>query len=137
MGEAARIQMVSNEGQPIASILTLFYKNTLVYKYGCSDSRFHNLGGMPLLFWKAIQEGKRRGAREFDLGRSETDNPGLVAFKGHLGATCSPLTYFSYPPLVASSTASSWKMKIVKSTFGWLPDTLLITAGRLLYRHVG
>src|SRR5271157_227408 len=40
---------------------------------------------MPLLFWKAIQEGKERGAREFDLGRSEIDNPGLVAFKNHLG----------------------------------------------------
>jgi hypothetical protein len=92
---------------------------------------------MPLLFWKAIQEGKRLGATEFDLGRSDTDNPGLAAFKGHLGATCSTLTYFSYPPRVSSSPASGWKMKVVTSAFGWLPDTLLITAGRLLYRHVG
>jgi hypothetical protein len=137
LGDRARIHRVSKDGQPIASILTLFHKQTLVYKYGCSDSRFHSLGGMPLLFWKAIQEGKRLGAREFDLGRSETNDPGQAVFKGHLGATCSTLTYFSYPPLVSSSPASGWKMKIVKSTFGWLPDTLLITAGRLLYRHMG
>ncbi|HMD84922.1 MAG TPA: GNAT family N-acetyltransferase [Terriglobia bacterium] len=136
-GDGARIHVASKDGRPIASILTLFHKQTLVYKYGCSDSRFHRLGGMPLLFWKAIQEGRRLGAREFDLGRSETDNPGLAAFKGHLGATCSKLTYFSYPPRLPSSRASRWKMKIVKNTFGWLPDAALITAGRLLYRHVG
>lgn len=137
VGDGARIRMVSKDGQPVASILTLFYKHTLVYKYGCSDSRFHRLGGMPVLFWKAIQEGKRLGAREFDLGRTEIDNPGLTAFKGHLGATCSTLTYFRYPPRLPSSHPSNWKVKILKSAFGWLPDTLLITAGRLLYRHVG
>ena len=92
---------------------------------------------MPFLFWKVIQEGKRLGAKELDLGRSETDTPGLVAFKGHLGATCSTLTYFRFPPQLPSSRASGWRMKVVKNTFGWMPDTLLITAGRLFYRHVG
>jgi len=137
LGDRATIHMVSKDGQPIASILTLFHNQTLVYKYGCSDTKFHRLGGMPLLFWKAIQEGKRRGAREFDLGRSDTDNPGLATFKGHMGATCSTLTYFSYPPRIPSSPASVWKRKIATSTFAWLPDRLLITAGRLLYPHVG
>ena len=137
LGDRARIHLVSKDGLPVASILTLFHKQCLVYKYGGSDSRFHSLGGMPLLFWKAIQEGKRLGAKEFDLGRSDTDNPGLAAFKEHLGATCSTLTYFSYPPLKSSSPASGWKMNVVTSTFGWLPDKFLITAGRLLYRHVG
>jgi hypothetical protein len=92
---------------------------------------------MPLLFWKAIQEGKRLGAGEFDLGRSDTDNPGLAAFKEHLGAACSMLVYFSCPPRARSSPASGWKMKVARSTLGLLPDALLITAGRLLYRHVG
>jgi CelD/BcsL family acetyltransferase involved in cellulose biosynthesis len=137
VGDGARIHVVSKDGHPIATILTLFYKQTLVYKYGCSDSRFHRLGGMPFLFWKVIQEGKRLGAKELDLGRSETDTPGLVAFKGHLGATCSTLTYFRFPPQLPSSRASGWRMKVVKNTFGWMPDTLLITAGRLFYRHVG
>jgi lipid II:glycine glycyltransferase (peptidoglycan interpeptide bridge formation enzyme) len=137
LGDRAKIHLVSRDGQPIAGILTLFYKQTLVYKYGGSDSRFHNLGGMPLLFWKAIQEGKQLGAREFDLGRSDTDNPGLAAFKEHLGAICCPLTYFSFPPLMPSSPAYAWKMKMVTSTVGWLPDRFLITVGRLLYRHVG
>jgi lipid II:glycine glycyltransferase (peptidoglycan interpeptide bridge formation enzyme) len=137
LGERARIHLASKDGQPIAGILTLFYKQTLVYKYGGSDGRFHSLGGMPLLFWKAIQEGKRLGAREFDLGRSETSDPGQAAFKSRLGATGSMLTYFRDPPPAPASHAFEWEKKIAKNAFGWLPDTLLITAGRLLYRHVG
>jgi len=70
LGDRLAIRLVSKDGQPIASILTMSFKNSLVYKYGCSDARYHNLGGMPLLFWKTIQEGKACGAREFDLGLS-------------------------------------------------------------------
>jgi CelD/BcsL family acetyltransferase involved in cellulose biosynthesis len=137
LGDKARMHMVSKDGHPIASILTLFFKNTLVYKYGCSDGRFHNLGGMSLLFWKTIQEGKELGAQEFDLGRSETDNPGLVASKGHLGAACRTLNYYRYPPRMSANSASGWKMRIVRNAVGWLPDSLLTAAGRLLYKHVG
>jgi hypothetical protein len=137
LGDRARIHVASKDGQPIASILTLFFKNTLVYKYGCSDGRFHNLGGMSLLFWKAIQEGKQLGAEEFDLGRSDLDNPGLAEFKGHLGAACSNLTYYSYPPSPAANGNLGWKMRVARKAFEWLPDSLLTTAGRLLYKHVG
>lgn len=137
MGDQGRIHIVSKDGQPVASIFTLFFKKTLVYKYGCSDGRFHKLGGMPLLFWKVVQEGKQRGAQEFDLGRSDTDNPGLVEFKGHLGADASMLRYYCCPPRPSSNSASGWKMRVARSAFGWLPDSLLTTAGKLLYRHVG
>ena len=137
LGDRARIHIVSKDGQPIASILTLFHKQTLVYKYGCSDSRFHSLGGMPLLFWKAIQEGKRLGAREFDLGRSEMNDPGQAVFKGHLGGVCSTLTYLRCPRRVSTRSAHGWKMKVARNAFGWLPDSLLTMAGRLLYKHVG
>jgi len=92
---------------------------------------------MAFLFWKAILKGKGMGAREFDLGRSDTDNPGLAAFKGHLGGACSTLTYFRCPRRVSTRSASGWKMKVARNAFGWLPDPLLILAGRLLYKHVG
>jgi CelD/BcsL family acetyltransferase involved in cellulose biosynthesis len=115
MGDQGRIHIVSKDGQPVASIFTLFFKKTLVYKYGCSDGRFHKLGGMPLLFWKVVQEGKQRGAQEFDLGRSDTDNPGLVEFKGHLGADASMLRYYCCPPRPSSNSASGWKMRVARS----------------------
>jgi hypothetical protein len=80
LGEAVTIRVASKAGRPIAAIVTLAWRDTLVYKYGCSDERHHNLGGMQFLLWRAVQDGVRRGLRELDLGRSDRDNPGLVAF---------------------------------------------------------
>jgi hypothetical protein len=137
LGEQARIQMVSKDGQPIASMITLSHKQTLVYKYGCSDSKFHKLGGMAFLFWQAILQGKVRGAQEFDLGRSDTDNPGLAAFKGHLGGACATLAYFRCPRRLCTRSASGWKMDAARTACGWLPDSVLTLAGRMLYKHVG
>ena len=71
MGASLTIRLVSKDRLPVASILTLSHKGTITYKYGCSDERFHNLGGTPFLLWKTIQEAKNQGMCEFDLGRSE------------------------------------------------------------------
>jgi hypothetical protein len=61
----------------------------------------------------------------------------LVEFKGHLGADGSMLSYYCYPPRPSSNSASGWKKRVARNAFGWLPDSLLTIAGKLLYRHVG
>jgi Acetyltransferase (GNAT) domain len=137
LGEQVKIRVASKDSQPIASIVTLSFKDGLVYKYGCSDERFHHLGGMQLLFWNTIQEGKSNGARELDLGRSDCDNPGLITFKDRWGAERSRLTYWRYPPRSAPVTAAGWPMKVVKRLSPHVPDHLLIAAGTLLYKHIG
>ncbi len=137
LGDSLAIRVLSKGAQPIASILTLSYKSTLVYKYGCSDVRFHNLGGMPLLFWKAIQEGKQQGAQEFDLGRSEVDNPGLSAFKEHLGAVRSDLSYFRLTADRAHGHSRARQMRVIRRVFGGMPDAVAQLAGRALYRYMG
>ena len=137
LGDRLAIRLVSKDSQPIASILTLSFKNLLVYKYGCSDARFHNLGGMPLLFWKTIQEGTASGAQEFDLGRSELDNPGLVNFKEHLGAAGSPLLYLRIERPPSRHTASDWKVRCVRKALSYMPNPCLKLAGNLFYRYIG
>ena len=137
LGDKVKIRMASKDGRPIASVLTLSFKDVLVYKYGCSDARFHNLGGMPLLLWNAIQEGKRNGAREFDMGRSDTDNPGLITFKEHWGATRSQLTYWRYPARRGPAAIAGWRMQAAKKIFAHIPDTFLIAAGKMFYKHIG
>ncbi|MGA8151713.1 MAG: GNAT family N-acetyltransferase [Terriglobales bacterium] len=134
--ENMKIRTASKDGRPIASIITLSYKKSVVYKYGCSDARYHKLGGMPFLFWKTIQEAKALGFRELDLGRSDLDNPGLVAFKEHWGAERTTLTYWRYPAVMLSSS-SQWELKAAKKILAFAPTAALSTVGRLLYRHVG
>src|SRR5579864_5228422 len=64
LGQDAKIRVAFKEDIPVASIFTVAYKKTLIYKYGSSDSQFNNLGGTPFLFWKAIQEAKANGIEE-------------------------------------------------------------------------
>src|SRR5262249_4700374 len=58
-GNKLTIHIARLNRRPIASILTLRHKQSLTYKYGCSDARFHKVGAMPCLFWQVMQEAKQ------------------------------------------------------------------------------
>jgi len=131
------IHVASKDGVAIAAILTLTFKKTVIYKYGGSDAERHALGGMPFLFWRAIQEAQSRGMVEFDLGRSDLDQPGLIAFKDHLGATRSTLTYYRRPERRARPARDGLLSRAARWVVGHLPDAALDLTGRLLYRHLG
>jgi lipid II:glycine glycyltransferase (peptidoglycan interpeptide bridge formation enzyme) len=88
LGERARIRIATTRnGELAGAVFTLHYKDTVLFKYGASDARFHNLGTMPFLLWQAIEEAKRAGATRFDFGRSEIGHAGLIRFKDHFGAS--------------------------------------------------
>jgi len=96
-GERLTIHLARHQGVAVAGILTLTSRSTMVYKYGGSDSAHHARGGMPFLFWRAIQQAQAAGIEVLDLGRSDLDQAGLIAFKDHLGAVRSDLTYVGIP----------------------------------------
>src|SRR5207245_5150625 len=54
MGDGIQIRVARKDGNPIAAMLTLRHGATGVYKYGCSDEKFHSLVAMPFLFWRLI-----------------------------------------------------------------------------------
>jgi lipid II:glycine glycyltransferase (peptidoglycan interpeptide bridge formation enzyme) len=118
-------------------MLTLSFKKSIVYKYGGSDARHHRLGGMPFLFWRVIQAAKAQGIEELDLGRSDLDNPGLVAFKDHLGTTRSSLTYYICPRKDKVTVQDGPVVRTARRVMSHLPDAALDLAGRVLYKHLG
>jgi hypothetical protein len=132
-----KIRVASKDSLPVASILTLSHKKTMVYKYGCSDAAFNKLGGTALLFWKTIQEAKERGFEELEMGRSDVDNPGLVAFKEHWGASGRLIHYWTYPPQRAVGAPSIWKKKLARHLASSAPDIALKAVGNLFYKHIG
>jgi lipid II:glycine glycyltransferase (peptidoglycan interpeptide bridge formation enzyme) len=141
-GKSLKIRVAFKGKQGIAAILTLRHKDTLIYKYGCSDAQFHRLGGMHMLFWRSIQEAKRDGLCMFDLGRSECENTGLIKFKDRWGARCSLITYLRMLASTQSKGAfvpagADWKERTVKKLLPHLPNRVLISAGGLIYRHIG
>lgn len=137
MGKDACIRIASKAGQPVAGLLTVSYGNKMVYKYGGSDARFHNLGGIQMLLWQAIKEAKEAGAEELDLGRSDLDNQGLIMFKERWSATSSTLTTWRAPAVTVSPSFEHIKVRLPKEVCARLPASMLTLAGRLLYRHIG
>jgi len=137
MGGKVQIRLARKNGSAIAAMLSLRQGSCAVFKYGCSDARFHSLGGVPFLFWRLIEESKTSGAEKIDLGRSDWDNKGLIAFKDRIGAKRRLLTYYRYTNReggameTALGVLGDWK-----SVFS-LPDAVLSTAGRIMYKHMG
>jgi len=134
-GDSLEIRVAEQNDKPLAAILTLSHRHTLVYKYGASDENYHHCGPVPFLLWDAIREGKQAGLSEFDLGRSDLDNSGLITFKDRLGAASSILRYVRFSRSHRDSDDRA--RHIPKWLFACMPDGLLTTAGKLLYRHIG
>src|SRR5262249_32277162 len=141
-GELLKIRIVYFEKRPIAGIITIRHKDTLVYKFGGSDAQYHKFGGVQLLLWKSIIEARNDGMRHFDLGRSAVDNQGLLVFKDRLGASRLALTYLLYRPngslggrvLLAEG---GWMLDVATRVFSAAATRCLTAAGRLLYKHIG
>jgi hypothetical protein len=134
--ESLDIHVVSNDRQPIASIITVPYKDCSFWKYSCSDPELDKLGITRTLIWKSICGAKAKGACTFDMGRSELENSGLVIFKDRWGALRSNIKYYRCPVSAGANPQRAWMMRIAKSVFRRAPDIVLPTAGRILYRHM-
>jgi hypothetical protein len=131
-----KIRIARKDGAAVASIITLSHRQTMVYKYGCSDASANKYGGTPMLFWQTIQEAKRNGQNELDMGRSDLDDPGLSVFKEHWGSIPAPLTYWRYPAK-ESRTKPAWQKSLANRVVSASPDRVLQLAGNVLYRHMG
>jgi hypothetical protein len=137
LGDALLVRVATHDSQPITATITLSYGNSVMAKYGASDERFHSLGGMSFLLWKAIQTAHDQGAQEYDFGRTDIDNRGLIDFKNNWGAECSQLLYYRYPLRASNGSEKQSLSPIAKRVIGGLPTPLLTAAGKLLYRHMG
>lgn len=137
MSDKVQIRVARKNGAPIAAMLTLRHRSSVVYKYGCSDETFHSLGGMPFLFWRLIEESKASGAQQIDFGRSDLHNEGLITFKDRLGASRKRLTYYRHARTASQGAATLQDSRTVQQFFSLLPEVIASAAGRVLYRHMG
>ena len=137
MGADIAIRVARKGHTAIASMLTLRHRDTVIYKYGCSDERVHHLAGMPFLFWRLIEESKAAGAEQIDLGRTDIDNLGLTAFKDHLGAARRTITYQRFPVTKKKSGKKLEDLKTIRRLLAAVPSWISPWVGRLVYRHLG
>jgi hypothetical protein len=136
-GQALEIRIAYKDSTPIAAILCLRFRKIAYFKYGCSDAAYKQFGATPWLLWKAIVSAKDSGAMQFDLGRTEHDNAGLLAFKNNWVSTCKELLYWRFPVVGSFGIRESRKLKMAKRVFSHMPQGLLVMSGKLVYRHIG
>lgn len=136
MGESIQIRVARVNTRAVAALLTLRHRETVVYKYGCSDEHFHSLGAMPFLFWRLIEDSKASKAEKIDFGRSDLHNHGLNTFKDRFGAKRKLLTYYRYPWTEKAQRATE-RSSSVQRVVSLLPDAVMSLAGRVMYRHIG
>jgi len=123
---------------PVAAVLTLTHRGTVTYKYGASDERWHNLGGMQLLLWKTIEDASACACTELDMGRSAIHQTGLVAFKEHWGATGETLKYVTCPkPSPIRTGFTRGTLGVARWVLSRSPRSALVRLGRAFYRHAG
>jgi hypothetical protein len=137
MGHNAEIRVARKDTIPVSAMLTLRHRGTVVYKYGCSNEEFHNLAGMPFLFWKLIEESKTEGAEQIDFGRTDLDNDGLIGFKDRFGTTRRQLSYFRYSESIKAKGPVASNLTVTRSVCSVLPDVISSGAARMVYRNIG
>jgi len=142
LGNAAQFRVAYKDKKPIAAILTIRHNDTVMYKYGCSDAAYNNLGGMHLLLWKTIESAKLQGLLTLDLGRSDLSSEGLLTFKDRWGSRRSMLCYSRYtsarsPRGVYGEPGRKPANLLFLNLFSRRPFSLARAVGELVYRHLG
>jgi hypothetical protein len=137
LGEALTVWVARKDGRAAAAIVTGRQGRVMVYKYGASDARMHALGCMPYLLWMAVEDGAKRGMQWLDLGRSDEGQSGLIAFKDHLGAERSVISYWRWPEGGSGVAGAGWGRRVMACVCESLPERWLKGLGSAMYRHLG
>ena len=133
--------LVKWQDKLVAGGLFFRFKDTIMNKINWFDKEYSQLRPSYFLTWKAMERACQEGYKFYDLGLSDTDNPGLIAYKRQWSSqeTVLPLYYYYsskrrfFMPLRTSLRYRHAYYVINRLLPSWLANL----AGRFLYRHLG
>ncbi len=94
-GDAADILTVCHQGKPVASVLSLYHRGTVMPYWGGGSHDARRLRANDRMYFELMLHARRRGFTKFDFGRSKTDS-GAFAFKKNWGFEPRPLGYATW-----------------------------------------
>lgn len=105
-GDDADILTVSSQGQPVASVLSLYHRGAVLPYWGGGTQPARRLRANDRMYYELMRHARARGCDRFDFGRSKTGS-GAYHFKRNWGFEPEPLTYAVWTaPGAASRDAS-------------------------------
>ena len=93
--DQADILTVTKDHQLVASVLSFYYKDTVLPYYGGGTWLARNLKGNDFMYWSLMQHSLKKGITDFDYGRSK-EGTGSYSFKKNWGFEPKPLYYEYY-----------------------------------------
>lgn len=94
-GDQADILTVRHEGVPVASVLSLYHKGSVLPYWGGGAWAARALRANDRMYFELMLHARRRGCNRFDFGRSKTGS-GAYHFKRNWGFEPEPLTYAAW-----------------------------------------
>jgi Acetyltransferase (GNAT) domain len=135
--EMGMVVLARHNHQVVAGAIFFHFGKNATYKYGASHRGYLALRPNNLVMWEAIKWYGRRGFRQFDLGRSEPDNPGLNQFKNGWGATVQQVAYYRYDLNRRAFVGDERSIpRFFNRAFRMMPVPVLRMLGGLAYRHM-
>lgn len=91
-GPDADVLTVRHGGRPVASVLSLYFRETVFPYWGGGTAAARALRANELLYYALMCHARRRGCSRFDFGRSKVGS-GAYSFKKNWGFEPRPLVY--------------------------------------------
>lgn len=92
MGREADVLTVSRDGEPLASVLSLYFRDTVFPYWGGSTAAGKHLLAGDLMYFALMSHARARGFTRYDFGRSKVGS-GTAAYKSYWGFEPQPLRY--------------------------------------------
>ncbi|MEO5811290.1 MAG: FemAB family XrtA/PEP-CTERM system-associated protein [Rhodanobacter sp.] len=138
-GEDCEITVVTHAGQPVAAVMSFYFRDKVHPYYGGSVARGRDLAANDFMYWSVMQRAVERGARVFDFGRSKLGT-GSHDFKKHWGFEPQPLPYAYYlvrARQVPNISPTNSKYGLFIKAWQRLPLPVSQTLGPWLARDLG
>jgi hypothetical protein len=130
------VATVYTDKKAIASAIFFTYKNTIIYKYGASDSKNLILRPNNFLFDSMLNYACNNNYSFFDFGICSKNNFGLRRFKLGWGTIEEDISYV----LINRTGIHPYNKKnvnnIIHTIFKILPSKLNVLLGELLYKYI-
>ena len=124
-------------GHVIASAVFFHFGKRAIFKYGASDGYFLCHRPNNLIMWETMKWYRGQGFKNLNLGRTESDNRGLLQFKRSWGGTESVIQYYRYDLRKTRLVRLHKNSDHPNRLFARAPVGVLRLVGRLFYKHIG
>ena len=139
LGECADILTVRANGEPVASVLSLYHRGAVMPYWGGGTFAARRLRANDRMYFELMLHARRRGCSRFDFGRSKTGS-GAFDFKRNWGFEPQPLGYAAWTaPGAAARDADPTSARHAARIALWrkLPLAIANRAGPFIARGLG